>query len=97
MLIAILNVILFSSLNIKNNVINKLSKLTYGAYIIHIYFIFKCNDIINLNSTYNNKYYCLFDILFVLLVFILSLLTEFLRIKIVKLIKKLIVKTKKFL
>jgi len=88
----------FKELKIKNHKsINYVAKLTYGAYIIHIFYIFYNQRFFEFLKYVNEKEYFIYDVAFVMLVAICSLLTENIRQCLVKIYKrmKLINKTNK--
>lgn len=95
-LCAILIFLFFKELKTKENkIINHIAKLTYGAYIIHTFYIFYNQKFIPFTQFVKNENYYLFDIAFVLSVAICSLFTEEVRNLIEIAYKKMLVKLKK--
>ena len=66
--IAILFLLLFSKLKIKSSIIDKIGNLTYGAYIIHTFFITMITVVFNYLLYFSNKFYFLIIICFILIV-----------------------------
>lgn len=76
---AILIFLFFKDLNIDSKFINKLGSLTYGAYVIHIFFIWLLQTKFHYLSFVGKNFYFIYELLFILLVMICSLLIEYFR------------------
>ena len=75
--------LIFKDLKINNMLLNKLINLiasyTYGAYIVHIFYIAVVQDYFPFLYYTNNKFYFLYEALFILIVASCSIATEALR------------------
>lgn len=80
----------FKELNIKKLNIYTVSKYSYGAYLIHTFWIFYIQKYYPFLSYVKESNYYLYDLFFVFLVVVASLLTEVLRKGIVKIYKLLL-------
>ena len=69
----------FKELKIQSKIINNIAKLTYGAYIVHVFFIYYLQRIVPFIPYLNNFNYFLYDLRFIFCVAICSLLTEAIR------------------
>lgn len=71
----------FRELKIKNNLINKLSGLTFGVYIIHEhpYIRKRIYNIFNYKEHFNNNDFILYAILVICTIYTLSMLIEYIR------------------
>lgn len=68
--------IIFAKLDFSSKIINYISKYTYGAYIIHNFYIVFLQRYFSVFAYTNKKYYFILDFCYVILVGISSLLTE---------------------
>jgi surface polysaccharide O-acyltransferase-like enzyme len=78
-LLSLLFFMFFLLLNFESKLINHIGQLTFGAYIIHVYYITTLQKYLPLNAMLKKPTYFLYDISFVLLVFAFSILTESVR------------------
>lgn len=81
---------LFLNINIQSKLINNISALTFGVFLIHENnFIrsFLYSDIFKMDTLYNNNFLILFTIIFIFIVFLTSSLIEYLRRKIFNVLK----------
>jgi len=91
MLLSISIFLFFKLLKMKSyKGINYIARLTYGAYIVHVFYIFFNQRFFPFLQYTNEKYYFICDIGFVIFVAICSLLTEGIRQLLVTIGKKII-------
>ncbi|OCT11123.1 hypothetical protein A8709_05390 [Paenibacillus pectinilyticus] len=78
-LLSILLFIFFIQINIENKIINYIGKLTFGAYIIHVYYITVLQKNLPFVAMLKKPNYFLYDISYILMVFVFSIFTESVR------------------
>ena len=88
MILSIFIFMLFKDIEIKRINFTKLSKYTYGAYIVHTFFIFYIQRYFEFLTHVKEKKYFIYDLSFVFLVFISSLFIEMIRQKIIEIFNK---------
>lgn len=85
----------FKEIHIKKiNIINYISRLTYGAYIVHVAYIYYNQKFFPFLQYVNNENYYIYDIAFCISVILCSLITEQIRQSLTKLIKRILEFTK---
>ena len=72
----------FIQLNIKCKLIGFIGSMTYGAYIVHVFYICLLQYFIPFLNYTKSQYYFVYDLVFIFAVFVCSILTEALRKKI---------------
>lgn len=81
---------LFINMNIKSKIINNISVLTFGVFLIHdnnFLRRFIYSNIFRMGDLYNNKYLMIFTVLFIIILFSACSLIEYLRVKLFNVLK----------